>query len=127
MTDAIDHANADPSVRPQDDLFRHVNGTWLATAKIDPDKSSAGGFMDLRDAAEQDVLDIIESLPASAPDSDEGRIGALYRSFMDEDRIEVMMPRSCSAAVVTAMRAAHPYEEPAFHVLNTAAQTGGWR
>ena len=90
MTDAIAHANADPSVRPQDDLFRHVNGTWLATAKIDPDKSSAGGFMDLRDAAEQDVLDIIESLPASAPDTDEGRIGALYRSFMDEDRIEAL-------------------------------------
>jgi hypothetical protein len=54
-----------------------------------------------------------------------GSVGRVAR--VDEDRIEVMMPRSCSAAVVTAMRAAHPYEEPAFHVLNTAAQTGGWR
>src|SRR2546423_932480 len=30
----IDKGNFDPDVRPQDDLFRHVNGQWLKEAKI---------------------------------------------------------------------------------------------
>lgn len=88
MTQAIDFANADPTVRPQDDLFRHVNGTWLATAKIDPDQSSAGGFIDLRDRSEADVHALIEEQPLGDPTTDAGRIAALYASFMDEARVE---------------------------------------
>lgn len=34
-----------------------------------------------------------------------------------EARVEVVCPRRCSGAVVAAMRAAHPYEEPAFDVF----------
>ncbi|UTT66960.1 hypothetical protein NMQ01_04385 [Janibacter sp. CX7] len=34
-----------------------------------------------------------------------------------EDRVEVTFPRSRRALVVKALRAAHPYEEPSFHVL----------
>ena len=52
MTSALSFEHADPSVRPQDDLFRYMNGTWLATATIAPDKSSAGGFTDLHDQAD---------------------------------------------------------------------------
>lgn len=54
-----------------------------------------------------------------------GSVGRIEQ--VDEHRIEVMMPQSAAGAVVAAMRSAHPYEEPAFHVLNTAEQTGGWR
>lgn len=54
-----------------------------------------------------------------------GSVGRMEQ--VDEHRIEVMMPRSCAAAVVAALRSAHPYEEPAFHVLHTAEATGGWR
>ena len=88
MTDAIAFEHADPSVRPQDDLFRHVNGTWLRTAPIEPDQSSAGGFMDLHNAAELDVRAIVEEQQQGAPGTDEGRIAALYASFMDTDRIQ---------------------------------------
>lgn len=88
MTAAIVFDYADPTIRPQDDLFRHVNGTWLRTAKIDPDQSSAGGFVDLRDAAEADVHELVESLPLTDPGTDEGRIAALYASVMDEERVE---------------------------------------
>ncbi|MFT3887566.1 MAG: M13-type metalloendopeptidase [Arachnia sp.] len=87
MTAAIEFAHADTAVRPQDDLFRFMNGTWLREAKIDPDQSSAGGFVDLRDQAERDVQEIITSLPADA-EGDEGKIAALYASFMDEERVE---------------------------------------
>lgn len=47
-----------------------------------------------------------------------GEIGALER--LPEHRAEVVLPRSRRRAVVEALRAAHPYEEPAFHVIETA-------
>lgn len=44
-----------------------------------------------------------------------GTVGDL--EILDEDRIEVMIPDGRRAAVLAALRLAHPYEEPAFHVL----------
>ena len=51
----IDRSSFDPSVRPQDDFFRYVNGGWLARTEIPPDHTSIGSFVDLRDDAERDV------------------------------------------------------------------------
>ena len=51
-----------------------------------------------------------------------GSIGELER--VEEDRIEVVLPRSARAAVVAAMRGAHPYEEPAFDLIELAALPG---
>lgn len=48
-----------------------------------------------------------------------GRVGEL--EHVDEDRVEVVLPRRLRTAVVAALRRAHPYEEPAFHVLATAS------
>ena len=79
----------DHSVRPQDDLFGHVNGAWLATAEIPSDRSSWGPFVSLTDQAEADVLAIIEDCAGGAlVGNDATKIGALFASFMDESRIE---------------------------------------
>jgi putative endopeptidase len=78
----------DPSVRVQDDLFRHVNGTWLATAEIPDDKPLAGAFMKLRDGAEAAVRDIITTVVADQPGSDAAKVADLYASFMDEEAAE---------------------------------------
>ena len=51
-----------PDIRPQDDLFGHVNGRWLDETEIPSDKSSWGAFIALADAAEQQVRDIITEL-----------------------------------------------------------------
>jgi dinuclear metal center YbgI/SA1388 family protein len=48
-----------------------------------------------------------------------GEVGRLER--VAETRLEMVLPRSRRAAVVAALRAAHPYEEPAFDVLELAA------
>ena len=87
---ALDFDTFDRDVSPRDDLFRHANGAWLASATIDDDKSSAGAFIDLRDAAEAAVRDIITDLAGrdDLTDADEIRIATVYRSFMDTDRIE---------------------------------------
>jgi len=85
---AIDFSTFDPGVRIQDDLFRHVNGTWLQTTEIPADKPLTGAFIKLRDQAEAAVRDIITTLEGGEPGSDEARIADLYRSFMDEDSVE---------------------------------------
>jgi putative endopeptidase len=80
----------DLDIRPQDDLFGHVNGRWLVEEEIPSDRSSWGPFVQLADAAEQHVKDIIEELAAADPEtlSDDARkIGDLYSSFMDTETI----------------------------------------
>ena len=47
-----------------------------------------------------------------------GSVGEL--EHVDEDRVEVVLPRARRLDVVAALRGAHPYEEPAFHVIATA-------
>jgi putative endopeptidase len=86
----IDKTHIDPTVRPQDDLFRHMNGQWLSTAEIPPDRAADGTFQWLRDQSEKDVREIIENTAAthSAADTVEQKIGDLYRCFMDESEIE---------------------------------------
>jgi putative endopeptidase len=81
----------DPSIRPQDDLFGHVNGRWLVEEEIPADRSSWGPFVQLADAAEEHVRQIIESLAQADPaslDDDARKIGDLYSSFMDTATIE---------------------------------------
>ncbi len=79
----------DTSVRPQDDLFGHVNGTWFATAEIPADRSAWGPFVELADLSEQRVREIIEDAAAGRIAGPNGqKIGDLYASFMDEQRVE---------------------------------------
>ncbi|WP_283247936.1 M13 family metallopeptidase [Nocardioides coralli] len=88
LDDARDGMN--PDVRPQDDLFGHVNGRWLAETEIPSDRSSWGPFVQLADAAEQQVRYIIEELAATDSaelDDDARRIGDLYSSFMDTETV----------------------------------------
>src|SRR5690606_32409467 len=38
----VDMTGSDPAIRPQDDLYRHVNGKWLREYQLPPDKVSYG-------------------------------------------------------------------------------------
>jgi Predicted metalloendopeptidase len=78
----------DPTVRPQDDLFRHVNRRWLDSVEIPSDKPAAGVFLDLRDESERAIRDIVTSLNGS-PDGSEGAlVERLFASFMDTEQVE---------------------------------------
>ncbi|MFM6973797.1 MAG: M13 family metallopeptidase, partial [Agromyces sp.] len=78
----------DSTIRPQDDLFRHVNGKWMARTDIPSDKARWGSFYLLAEEAERAVRDIILEAQ-SAPEGTEARkFGNLYASFMDVDAIE---------------------------------------
>jgi putative endopeptidase len=81
----------DAKVRPQDDLFHHVNGGWIAEAKIPAEYGYFGNIMELRDKALADLRAIIEDAAKQedAPSGSEARkIGDLYGSFMDEKKAE---------------------------------------
>jgi dinuclear metal center YbgI/SA1388 family protein len=52
-----------------------------------------------------------------------GEVGR--RETLPEVRVEMVAARGARGRVVAAMRAAHPYEEPAFDVLELAALPGG--
>ncbi|GBE63737.1 peptidase M13 [Mycobacterium sp. MFM001] len=86
----IDLSNVDAGVRPQDDLFGHVNGRWLTEYQIPPDRATDGAFRSLFDRAEEQVRDLITELSeqSATAGTDEQRIGDLYASFLDEDAVE---------------------------------------
>lgn len=83
----IDLTHREPSVRPQDDLFGHVNGRWLADYAIPADRATDGAFRALYDRAEEQVREIITSAGPDGSD-DERRVGDLYASFLDEQAVE---------------------------------------
>ena len=81
-----------PDIRPQDDLFGHVNGRWLDETEIPSDRSSWGPFVQLADIAEEQVHAIIEELARRVEagedvDEDARKIGDLFASFMDVEAI----------------------------------------
>lgn len=95
LAGVLETAHTDTSVRPQDDLFRFVNGQWLTTAEIPADRPSSGAFTTLRDESEaacrQIVEELAEQFSSVAPEgaaevlsTNRGRVGALYQAFMDE-------------------------------------------
>ena len=92
MKSGIDQAAIDPDVRPQDDLFAHVNGRWLATTQIPEDRGRYGTFDVLRETAEEHVRAIIEEVAAGAPEPGTvaAKVGDLYASFMDEQAVEAL-------------------------------------
>ena len=62
----------DPAIRPQDDLFRHVNGKWIERTEIPSDKARYGSFYILAEEAEKAVRDIIEEASEAEPGTEEG-------------------------------------------------------
>lgn len=105
----LDLSAFDKAVRPQDDLFKHVNGVWLVKTEIPPDKASYGTFDALFDKAQADLRAIIEEAaktPDKAPESEAQKIGDFYESFMDEARADALGdgPIQAELAAIDALK-----------------------
>ncbi|MBN7794207.1 M13 family metallopeptidase [Microbacterium esteraromaticum] len=85
---AVSEFNHD--IRPQDDLYRHVNGTWLEAAEIPADKARWGSFHMLAEQAEKDVRAIVEESQSAEPGTLARKVGDLFTSFMDTERIAAL-------------------------------------
>src|SRR5262245_20433066 len=86
----IDTSGMDLSVRPQDDFFGYVNGKWVDSTPIPADRSSYGTFAMLSERTQLAVREIVEgeAKTGGAPGSNSQKVGDLYKSFMDESRVE---------------------------------------
>ncbi|MEU8393540.1 hypothetical protein [Micromonospora sp. NPDC048843] len=49
-------------MRPQDDLYRNVNGTWLRTYQLPPDKVSYSTFSEVSDRIEGQLRQVIDDI-----------------------------------------------------------------
>jgi predicted metalloendopeptidase len=86
----VDLEQMDAAIHPGDDFYRYVNGVWLDTFTIPADRTNYGVFTALDEAAEEQVRVIVEEAAAAqAPaGSPAQKIGGLYKSWMDADRVE---------------------------------------
>ncbi len=99
----VDTTNFDRNVRPQDDFFRYVNGTWLKKTEIPADAATWGAFNELgersRDAlrtllsevsADKPSATVVSGAPTNARASsvERRKVGDLYASFLDSAGIE---------------------------------------
>jgi putative endopeptidase len=92
----LDMSATDPSVRPGDSFFEYSNGGWIARTAIAADKPYITAGQMIRDRTEAQLRTLIEAAAAEAgrePTSLEGKVGAFYRAFMDEARLEALSAR----------------------------------
>ncbi|MFF2495718.1 M13 family metallopeptidase [Agromyces sp. NPDC058064] len=90
LPSGIKQDELDAAVRPQDDLFRHVNGAWIERTEIPADKARFGSFIELHEEAEQAVRDIIHESQEAEPGTEARKVGDLFSSFMNEERAELL-------------------------------------
>ena len=104
LKSGLDLSHINSSVRPQDDLFRFMNGKWLDESQIPTDRASDGAFYWLYEQAEKQVRQIIEEQGASksAVGSIAQKIGDLYNSFMDEARANELGTKPIAAELARA-------------------------
>ena len=81
----LDFTTFDKSVRPQDDFYNFVNGSWMKTAKIPADKSTWGSFNKLAEDTDNNSMTILRSLlnDKFAAGSEGKKIQDLYATYMD--------------------------------------------
>lgn len=76
----------DTSVKPGDDFFRFVNGSWFDKTEIPADKTRWGSFDELRQNTDKDALAILKESAANKnldPKSDQAKAVHVYNTYMD--------------------------------------------
>ncbi len=108
LKSGIETQYIDNTVRAQDDFYQYVNGKWLASTEIPPDKGSYGSFNKLNDDTQDQLRSVIEGLQKSvdAGDPDQQKIADLYSSFMDEATLERLgsKPLNAEFAKIDALK-----------------------
>ncbi|MFI9406423.1 M13 family metallopeptidase [Nocardia sp. NPDC052316] len=85
---SVDLGGADEAIRPQDDLYRHVNGKWLREYQLPPDKTSFGSTSEAFERTQQQLREIVEGIKDPKDGSEEQQIRDLYDARVDWDTIE---------------------------------------
>jgi len=108
-----DIAGADKATKPGDDFFRYANGSWIDRTEIPADKPGYSLRLAMTDLTEQRLHEMMEAASAKGehePKSLDGKVGAFYKSFMDEARVE-KLGASAIAPQLDAVRKANDRDE----------------
>ena len=106
LRSGVDLKYVDHSVRPQDDLYRYLNGKWLDTFQLPADKATYGSFTYVDDVTQEQLRGLVDGLAQGQSQAAQTQAGAgantgnagdevrkltdLYQSFMDEARLETL-------------------------------------
>ena len=108
----FDTAGMDKSVKPGDDFFNYVGGTWMKNNQIPADRSSWGSFQMLAAKSEADVKAIIDEVAGkkNAPGSVEQKVADYYNSYVDTAAIDAagLKPFEADLARIQGLKS---YEE----------------
>lgn len=87
---AIDPANIDTKVRPQDDFYHYSNGMWIKNNPIPGTEVRWGSFSVLQDNTYKKLRGLLdEAAAANAPKgTNQQKVGDFYASAMDSAKIE---------------------------------------
>lgn len=85
----LDLRNFDLTVKPQDDFYRHANGTWLAKNPVPPEYDRWSTMSELQDTNLKNLRKICERAAAHGADAPavEKMVGDFFASGMDEAAI----------------------------------------
>jgi putative endopeptidase len=104
----LDQTAMDRAAKPGDSFFQYANGAWLDRTPIAADKTSVsmGRMMSERTEAQlHDIMDAAAARAGHQPTTVEGKVGAFYKAFMDEKRVEAAGAKPI-APELAAIRAA---------------------
>ena len=109
----FDISGENAAIKPGDDFFEFANGGWLARTLIPADKTGISTDVLIDDLTEVQLRKIMEEAAHRAdrePKDLEAKVGAFYRAFMDENRIEALGGTPIESALA-AIRAATTHEQ----------------
>ena len=109
----FDLAGRDTAIPPGQSFFDHANGTFIRELVIPADRSTYGAFNALDELSQARMRAVTEQAAADrAATGPRAQVGALYRSFMDEARVDALGARPLSADL-QQIRAAQSHQDVA--------------
>ena len=121
----FDLSGRDTAVAPSKDFFDYANGNYLNKLDIPSDRSRYGAFDALQELSQQRMHAVLEKSAANpAAAGDEAKIGAFYRSFMDEAKVNALGAKPL-AADLAAIRGIKSKDQMAEHMGSTMRGFGG--
>src|SRR6185503_1292615 len=93
----VDLTSRDLKVKPGNDFFDYATGAYMARTEIPSDQSNTGAGRDVYNLTQEQLRTLIEQSAASPRDATAAQIGGLYKSFMDEARVEQLDAKPLAA------------------------------
>ena len=115
----IDLSLMDTQVRPQDNFYNYVNGTWMKNTEIPDDKTRWGSFNELREITDTDVLNTLKEAandPNLDTTADEAKAVQLFQLINDtiarnEQGVKPLMPHLARIGEINSIADIQTYLE----------------